>query len=160
MTTVNENQAQQVTMRTEMTFAEYKDFIFQQRYPIRYREVKDEFDNVIKPGEPIEVKPDSFNSVLFLRLKRAGTPQEFEMLMLAVMTIIEQWETQNLLPKEWVEDIATPFDLTPKAVPDKFADEIGEDMEVKIFLDGELRYRLERVAIPQPIEEEEEEPEE
>jgi hypothetical protein len=137
MTEIIEHEAQQITVNTEETFEEFKNRLFRKRYPIQY-----------KTGAPIEVQPGTFNSFLKFTLTRAGTPQEFMNLFGAVMAMIKQMENAGQLPENWVVDVATPFDVTPPPIPDRFADEIPEGMEIKTYLDGELCYRLEMVPIP------------
>jgi len=152
MTAINEGLAQQVVMQTEETFQQFKERIFQVRYPLKFRDEVDEHNNVIKQGGPIEVEPDSFYSFLRLQLARPATPTEFVTLFGLIMGAVAQAETAGIIPANWVKEVATPFDLITGSIPEHITEALPENTEVKTYVDGEIRYRVEIVPKAAPAE--------
>ena len=140
MTTVIEHPAQNLTMRTELTFNEFADHVWRtNRRQLRYSD-----------GAMIELQPDLAYSFLMLGMERLLTPEEFGVVYFCVMQALEQAEKKGLIPTGLVKSVATPFDVPNRpAIPDKFADDIEEEATVKTYLTGEVSFT---VAKEYPIE--------
>jgi len=168
MTTVNPGKAQQVWVDPNESFNDYSQRVFLKRFPIKFRDetieepIETEEGTVtktrIKPGEPIVLKLDSVYSAVFLRMKRVLTPQEFQTVFGAIMMTIKQFEAQGLLPEDLVEDVMTPFDLSPPIIPERFLEELEENEEIQAEIVGNVGYELKKYKKPVVIEEPEVEP--
>ena len=139
MTTIIQNQAQSVEVNTTETFDQFATRIFKDsKRPVRF-----------KNGADIELDPKLEYSFLMLGLTQLATPQEFEVLFTAIMGAIAQAESQGLIPAGWVKTVATPFDVLPPKIPNKFADEIG-NATLKTLLVGEVGFAVVKEEPPEP----------
>jgi len=154
MTTFIDHQAQEITVQTEESFGDFASRIHRtSRRQLRYRD-----------GAMIELKPDLDYVNLKLGLRRDpqtgkgfATPELFESLSMAIMGTVKQFESQEMLPEDWVQSVATTFDVVPPQIPQKFLDELEEGEELVFCLVGELGLVIEkRSPQPAPVEQEEE----
>ena len=144
MTEIIEHQAQSITIQTDETFDQFADRIYTKcRYPIQY-----------KSGERIELDPALAYTFLMLGMPRLLTPEEFAGLLPYVMPAIAQAEADGTIPPGLIRTIATPFDVPPRpAIPAKFADDIGEGVEIKTYLAGETAFLITKKHTEPEIEE-------
>jgi hypothetical protein len=149
MTEIIQSAAQRVTLESDETFAQYADRVFRTRRPIQY-----------KDGTPIEVDPNLQYSFLMLGLTRLATPEEFGVLYGIIMSAVAEAESQGIVPAGWIKTVGTPFDLIPKPVPSKFADEIPANTVIKTYIAGEMSYDIRLEILPPEEESEHEEPQE
>ena len=150
--------ATKISVETAETFSQFQSRIFKARKPLQFV-TKDEQGEVIG-GAPIELNPESVYSFLMLELTRLATPQEFGALFTIIMTEIAKAEAQGIIPPGWVKSVATPFDVQPPVIPDKFSDQIEEGVTLKVLLSGDVGFNIIKEYPPLPEPEPVEEPEE
>ena len=137
-TTVIEQQAQHLEVRTDESFLEFADRVHRKNMrPLCYEN-----------GSLIELDPELEYSFLMLGMKRLLTQEEFVIVYAAFMSEIKRLEDSGALPKDLVRTVATPFDIPRSArpvIPSKFADEIEDDAVIKMYLTGNTSFTLGKI---------------
>jgi hypothetical protein len=150
MTEIIDNPAQSITAPTDETFAQYVDRIGRARRMVQY-----------KNGKPIELDPNLDYSFLMLGFKKdpqtgtgIATPEQFKALVAAIKRNVDEMEAAGLLPEDWVQVVATPFDVIPPQVPGKFVEEAEErGLIIKTLLVGNIGFAIARMP-PEVVKEE------
>jgi hypothetical protein len=134
-----ENQAQMVVTVADETFEQYAKRIGDAKVPIQY-----------KDGRAIELRPDLEYSFLMLGLKKLATPEQFGILASTIMAEVQKLESQGVLPEDWVQQVATPFDVVPPQLREEFLTALDADIEIVISVNGYIGLDIQKKYMPQP----------
>ena len=145
MTEVIQHPARQVSVNTEETFSQYARRIRDTRSEIR----------TFKNGAPIVLRSELQYTFLMLGMERLLTPEEFELVFMAIMTKIKEMEAAGILPPDVVKTVETPFDLTPPEIPERFLSELAPGVLLESRFVGSMGFEIVTVYPPDPEEVEE-----
>jgi len=147
----------------DITASDYESFdqCAERIYKATHRRLryKDPDNPENKDGVLIEIDPNLHQVFLMLSLTRLGTPEEFYALFGAIMAMVKQMEDAEQLPRDWVQSVATPFNIKCPKIPEHFADDI-DGAVIKAYLTGSAEITINREVLstkePEPEVQEEE----